>query len=154
MVVFPEQSEAMNDTVQHTIRYGDWATMAADAKLIRTEVFVEEQGVPAELEMDDMDVLCLHAVAYDAAGVPIGTGRLLPDGHIGRMAVRKSGRGTGVGGALLQGLMAQARARGESLVALSAQTHAAPFYQRHGFAIEGEEFYEAGIRHINMHHKF
>ena len=87
----------MNDTVHHTIRYGDWATMSAEAKLIRTEVFVEEQGGPAELEMDNMDVLCLHAVAYDAAGVPIGTGRLLPDGHIGRMAVRKSGRGTGVG---------------------------------------------------------
>jgi len=147
-------NDLMNDDSQHLIRYGDWATMAADAKLIRTEVFVEEQGVPAELEMDKMDVLCLHAVAYDAAGVPIGTGRLLPDGHIGRMAVRKSGRGSGVGGALLQGLMAQARARGERLVALSAQTHAAAFYQRHGFAIEGDEFVEAGIRHINMHHKF
>jgi predicted GNAT family N-acyltransferase len=144
----------MNDTAAPTIRYGDWATMAPEAKLIRTEVFVEEQGVPAELEMDNMDALCLHAVAYDAAGVPVGTGRLLPDGHIGRMAVRKAGRGTGVGGALLQGLMAQARSRGERHVALSAQSHAAAFYERHGFAIEGEEFYEAGIRHINMHHTF
>ncbi|MET0321434.1 MAG: GNAT family N-acetyltransferase [Duganella sp.] len=144
----------MNASAPPTIRYGDWATMAPDAKLIRTEVFVEEQGVPAELEMDNMDPLCLHAVAYDAAGVPVGTGRLLPDGHIGRMAVRKAGRGTGVGGALLQGLMAQARSRGERHVALSAQSHAAAFYERHGFAIEGEEFYEAGIRHIHMHHRF
>ncbi|MRW91905.1 GNAT family N-acetyltransferase [Duganella sp. FT80W] len=135
---------------EHTIKLGDWATLQADAKLIRTEVFVEEQQVPAELEMDDMDALCLHAVAYEADGTPIGTGRLLPDGHIGRMAVRKSARGSGVGAALLQALMAQARARGDKLVALSAQTHAAPFYQRHGFAIEGEEFYEAGIAHINM----
>jgi predicted GNAT family N-acyltransferase len=135
---------------EHTIQLGDWATLQADAKLIRTEVFVEEQQVPAELEMDDMDALCLHAVAYEADGTPIGTGRLLPDGHIGRMAVRKSARGSGVGAALLQALMAQARARGDQLVALSAQTHAAPFYQRHGFAIEGEEFYEAGIAHINM----
>jgi predicted GNAT family N-acyltransferase len=70
------------------------------------------------------------------------------------MAVRKAGRGTGVGGALLQGLMAQARSRGERQVALSAQTQAAAFYQRHGFAIEGEEFFEAGIRHINMNHTF
>ena len=135
---------------EHTIKLGDWATLQADAKLIRTEVFVEEQQVPAELEMDDMDALCLHAVAYEADGTPIGTGRLLPDGHIGRMAVRKTARGSGVGAALLQALMAQARARGDKLVALSAQTHAAPFYQRHGFAIEGEEFYEAGIAHINM----
>lgn len=144
----------MTDHPHYDIRCAHWSVLDTDAKTIRFEVFVEEQKVPAELEMDDMDAVCLHAVAYDAAGEPIGTGRLLPDGHIGRMAVRKSGRGTGVGGALLQGLMAQARARGESLVALSAQSHAAAFYQRHGFAIEGEEFYEAGIRHINMNHKF
>lgn len=141
-------------TEQHTIRYGDWTALSADAKIIRFEVFVEEQKVPAELEMDHMDSVCLHAVAYDAAGTPIGTGRLLPDGHIGRMAVRKPGRGTGIGGALLQGLMAQARARGDKQVVLSSQTHAAPFYQRHGFVIEGEEFFEAGISHINMQYTF
>jgi predicted GNAT family N-acyltransferase len=139
---------------KHEIKLGDWGTLSADAKAIRTEVFVEEQGVPAELEMDSMDALCLHAVAYDADGTPVGTGRLLPDGHIGRMAVRKSARGSGVGGELLQALMVQAKARGDLLVALSAQTHAAPFYQRHGFAIEGEEFYEAGIAHINMQRSF
>jgi predicted GNAT family N-acyltransferase len=139
---------------KHEIKLGDWATLNADAKLIRFEVFVEEQNVPAELEMDNLDAVCLHAVAYDAEGTPVGTGRLLPDGHIGRMAVRKIARGSGVGGALLQALMAQAKARGDGLVALSAQTHAAPFYQRHGFAIEGEEFYEAGIAHINMQRNF
>lgn len=139
---------------KHEIKLGDWGTLSADAKAIRTEVFVEEQGVPAELEMDSMDALCLHAVAYEADGTPVGTGRLLPDGHIGRMAVRKSARGSGVGGELLQALMVHAKARGDLLVALSAQTHAAPFYQRHGFAIEGEEFYEAGIAHINMQRSF
>lgn len=132
------------------IRFGNWDELQADCKMIRFEVFVEEQKVPAEIELDDMDAVCLHAVAYDAAGTPIGTGRLLPDGHIGRMAVRKVARGSGVGGALLQALMAQAQARGDQLVALSAQTHAAPFYERFGFAIDGEEFYEAGIPHINM----
>ena len=138
----------------YQITLGDWGTLSADAKAIRTEVFVEEQGVPAALEMDNMDVVCLHAVAYDADGTPVGTGRLLPDGHIGRMAVRKIARGSGVGGALLQALMTQAKARGDHHVALSAQTHAAPFYQRHGFAIEGEEFLEAGIAHINMQRQF
>jgi predicted GNAT family N-acyltransferase len=136
------------------IKLGDWTTLSADAKLIRFEVFVQEQNVPAELEMDNMDVVCLHAVAYAEDGTPVGTGRLLPDGHIGRMAVRKPGRGTGIGGALLQALMAQARARGDKAVVLSAQTHAAPFYERHGFSIDGEEFFEAGIAHINMMHTF
>lgn len=144
----------MSNHAQYDIRFGDWTALDTDAKTIRFEVFVEEQKVPAELEMDHMDAVCLHAVAYDAAGIPIGTGRLLPDGHIGRMAVRKSGRGTGVGGALLQGLMAQAKARGDRQVVLSSQSHAAPFYQRHGFTIEGDEFFEAGIAHINMRYTF
>ncbi|MGV7206431.1 GNAT family N-acetyltransferase [Oxalobacteraceae bacterium A2-2] len=140
----------MSTTDNYNIRLGDWATLGEDAKTIRFEVFVEEQKVPAEIELDAMDAYCLHAVAYDANGVPVGTGRLLPDGHIGRMAVRQSARGSGVGSALLQALMAQARQRGDREVALSAQTHAAPFYQRHGFATEGEEFYEAGLPHVNM----
>ncbi|MYM88636.1 GNAT family N-acetyltransferase [Rugamonas sp. FT82W] len=144
----------MTLTAKHDIRTGDWTALNADAKLIRFEVFVEEQKVPAELEMDHMDAVCLHAVAYDAGGTPVGTGRLLPDGHIGRMAVRQFARGSGVGGALLQVLMAQARARGDTQVVLSAQSHAAPFYERHGFAIDGDEFFEAGIAHINMQYTF
>jgi len=138
----------------HAIHYGDWATLGQDAAAIRTEVFVREQNVPAELEMDDMDAVCLHAVAYAADGTPVGTGRLLPDGHIGRMAVLPQARGTGVGGALLQGLMAQARTRGHMGVALSAQTHAAPFYTAHGFRKAGDEFFEAGIAHVEMRHGF
>lgn len=138
----------------HKLRFGDWTALSADAKIIRFEVFVEEQKVPAELEMDHMDAVCVHAVAYDVGGTPIGTGRLLPDGHIGRMAVRKGARGSGVGGALLQALMAQAKARGDRQVMLSSQTHAAPFYERHGFQLEGDEFFEAGIAHINMTYSF
>lgn len=130
----------MTEQEQYEIRIQDWTTLGGDARTIRFEVFVEEQKVPAELEMDHMDAVCLHAVAYDGAGTPIGTGRLLPDGHIGRMAVRKGARGTGVGGALLQALMAQAKARGDRQVVLSSQSHAAPFYQRHGFTIEGTSF--------------
>lgn len=133
-----------------TIRFGDWDALRADAGMIRFEVFVDEQKVPADIELDDMDALSLHAVAYDAAGVPVGTGRLLPDGHIGRMAVRKMARGGGVGGALLQALLAKARARGDARVVLNAQTEAAPFYLAHGFAVSGAEFHEAGIAHVEM----
>lgn len=137
-----------------TLRLGDWAAMQADAKPIRMEVFVREQNVPADLEMDDRDAGCLHAVAYDAGGRAIGTGRLLPDGHIGRMAVLREARGTGVGGAILEGLMAQARERGDARVVLSAQTHAAEFYLAHGFAMAGDVFLEAGIPHIEMTYEF
>ena len=106
--------------------------------------------MPQELELDEMDAQCLHAVAYAVDGVPIATGRLLPDGHIGRMAVRKSGRGCGVGGLVLQTLMQAARQRGDRQVQLNAQSHATAFYRRYGFAAEGEEFMEANIPHIHM----
>jgi len=139
---------------KHTIRLGDWATLGQDATAIRFEVFVDEQKVPAEIELDDMDAVCLHAVAYDEAGNAIGTGRLLPDGHIGRMAVRQPGRGTGVGGAILTLLMDKARERGDAAVVLNAQTVAAPFYARHGFVQLGEQFEEAGIAHVEMRLQF
>lgn len=134
----------------YNIKIAAWDALSTDAALIRNEVFVVEQNVPAELEMDEMDALCVHAVAYDQGGTPVATGRLLPDGHIGRMAVRKNGRGQGIGGAVLQALMAAARERGDHEVALNAQTHAAPFYASHGFTQEGELFMEAGIEHIHM----
>ncbi|WP_284075907.1 GNAT family N-acetyltransferase [Herbaspirillum aquaticum] len=129
---------------------GSWDELRAHAQPIRFEVFVDEQKVPADIELDDMDPHCVHAVAYDEAGQPLATGRLLPDGHIGRMAVRKAGRGQGVGGAVLQVLIAAARARGDAEVILNAQSHAEGFYQRYGFAREGEPFMEAGIPHITM----
>ena len=132
------------------ITTGSWEQLRERAQPIRFEVFVDEQKVPAEIELDEMDPHCVHAVAYDDAGQPLATGRLLPDGHIGRMAVRKAGRGQGVGGAVLQALIAAARARGDAEVILNAQVHAEGFYQRHGFAREGEQFMEAGIPHITM----
>ncbi len=132
------------------ISIGPWETLQPDAQAIREEVFIIEQQVPPEIEIDDMDVVCVHAVAYDDADVAIATGRLLPDGHIGRMAVRKAGRGQGVGSAVLKALMAAARERGDSEVVLNAQTHAEPFYAGHGFTREGEQFMDAGIAHIHM----
>lgn len=117
---------------------------------VRTEVFVVEQGVPAEIERDAFDAVCRHAIARDAGGRVVATGRLLPDGHIGRMAVRRAARGAGVGGAVLQALIAEAARRGLREVALAAQTHALDFYLRHGFEVVGEVFMEAGIPHRAM----
>jgi predicted GNAT family N-acyltransferase len=112
-------------------------------------VFVEEQRVPADLEMDDNDATSLHALAY-AAGRAIGTGRLLPDGHIGRMAVLKEWRGQGAGRTMLRRLIDAARERGHAEVALSAQVHALEFYRVEGFEPEGAVYEEAGIPHQAM----
>ncbi|HUW36854.1 MAG TPA: GNAT family N-acetyltransferase [Rhodocyclaceae bacterium] len=132
------------------VETGDWQALMARAKPLRFEVFVREQGVPQDLEWDAHDAESLHALALDAAGKAIGTGRLLADGHIGRMAVLPEWRHQGVGAALLRRLMEAAAAAGMRRLALNAQTRAAQFYARYGFAAEGPEFLEAGIPHISM----
>ncbi len=132
------------------IKLGEWSELQTDAQAVRTAVFVDEQKIPAELDWDVMDAQCLHAVAYDAQGKPIGTGRLLPDGHIGRMAVLSTARSCGVGAEILRQLMAQAKMRGMHSVQLNAQISAESFYQREGFNREGDLFMEAGIQHVHM----
>lgn len=132
------------------VRTGPWSEHQPAAQAIRYAVFVIEQNIPVELEWDDMDAVCLHAVAYEENGISLGTGRLLPDGHIGRMAVKKNARGQGVGGILLDALIELARARGDKRVMLNAQASAEAFYTAHGFARDGVEFMEAGIPHIAM----
>lgn len=127
----------------------DWSRARAQAAPIRVAVFVEEQGVPAEIEMDELDTHSVHALAYEGAAA-VGTGRLLPDAHIGRMAVLKAWRGRGVGSLILDALVEAARRRGERHVALSAQVHALAFYRAHGFEAEGPEYQEAGIAHQAM----
>ena len=127
----------------------DWPAAQTEAKRIRFTVFVEEQGVPAELEMDDNDAASLHALAY-ADGRAVGTARLLPDGHIGRMAVLKAWRGRGAGRAILRRLIDAARGRGHREVALSAQVHALEFYRAEGFEPVGAVYEEAGIPHQAM----
>lgn len=133
---------------------GDWSTCRSDAQAIRYEVFIIEQNVPVELEWDEMDAQSVHAVIYDENNKAIATGRLLPDGHIGRMAVREAARGKGVGGRILEALIAEAQRRGDRAVILNAQTHAEPFYRRFGFTREGDEFMDAGIPHIVMRRQF
>lgn len=127
----------------------DWATARTEASRIRLAVFVQEQSVPPEIEMDDNDAVCVHALAFQGDRA-IGTGRLLPDGHIGRMAVLRQSRALGVGSAILERLVAEARQRGMQEVVLSAQTHAIGFYRRHGFTETGPVFEEAGIPHQEM----
>lgn len=132
------------------IRILGWTEAAPRVMPLRERVFVVEQGVPAELERDAIDPSCRHAVAETEQGVVVGTGRLLPDGHIGRMAVAPSCRGEGIGGRILEALVAEAGRRGFREVVLNAQLAALDFYLRHDFRPEGEEFVEAGIRHRTM----
>ncbi len=117
---------------------------------VRQRVFVQEQGIAAELERDALDPVSAHALALDADGQPVGTGRLAPDGRIGRMAVLASHRNQGVGEALLDALVEAGRALGLAEVHLHAQLPARDFYARQGFLPEGAVFEEAGIGHQQM----
>ena len=128
----------------------DWTTDYEALRAVRDPVFVDEQNVPIEDEIDALDPLSRHVVARDAEDRPIGTGRLSPERLIGRMAVLKEWRGRGVGEALLAALLDQARALGYPAVELHAQSHAIPFYERFGFTAYGAEFDECGILHRMM----
>lgn len=116
---------------------------------LRYEVFVLGQGVPEELERDELDAVSDHAVAL-LDGEVVGTGRLLPDGTIGRMAVTESRRGRGIGAAVLAVLEQQARERGYAAVSLHAQLHAVEFYARAGYVPVTDVYLEAGIEHRSM----
>src|SRR5262249_30225338 len=133
-----------------TVRRADWERDRESLRRVRTAVFVDEQSVPPPLEWDGLDDDCLHVLAEDSHGPPIGTGRLLPDGHIGRMAVIAAWRGRGVGGAILSELLCCAAGQGLTEVVLNAQTHAVGFYARYGFSAEGAAFLDAGIEHRRM----
>lgn len=139
-----------NKNLPVRIVLGTWDRLRDDAYQVRHEVFVVEQAVPPEIELDDDDALSVHAVAYGPDDTPMATGRLLPDGHIGRMAVRKPARGTGIGGQVLDALIEQGHGDGHRMLLLHAQTHARRFYEAHGFLAQGEEFMEAGIAHVAM----
>ncbi|HEY8069554.1 MAG TPA: GNAT family N-acetyltransferase [Burkholderiales bacterium] len=130
-----------------------WEQAQPVAGPLRFAIFVGEQNVPAGIELDDMDANCIHAVAFDVDGKAIGTGRLLPDGHVGRMAVVKEWRRRGIGAEILTALIEEARERGHAEVVLSAQLQAAEFYREHGFAAEGKVYEDAGILHQKMRKK-
>lgn len=131
------------------VRLADWQKDNADLRRIREAVFIAEQAVPAELEWDDEDSEAVHFLATEG-DYPIGTARLLSDGHIGRVSVLKDWRGLKVGEALMQAVINEAERRGQREQKLSAQVHASAFYERLGFQIEGDEYLEAGIPHVMM----
>lgn len=135
---------------EFTLQVGSWDSLKKGAQYVREIVFICEQNIPAELEMDAMDINCIHAVVSDGRGQAIATGRLLPDAHIGRMAVLKEFRGLGIGYSVLDALCNQAKQRGYAVVRLNAQIGAENFYTKYGFLREGEEFIEANIAHISM----
>ncbi len=135
------------------IRLANWQQDQSALKRIRWQVFVLEQGVPESLEWDGKDATSFHVIAENDAGAAIGTARLLPDGHIGRMAVLSAWRHRGVGRQLLDTLLDIAANRKFATVYLHAQTHAVTFYEKSGFKISGPEFSEAGIPHRLMSKK-
>ena len=128
----------------------DWQTNAAALGAVRRAVFIEEQRVPKALEWDGLDESCHHVLVTDTLHQPVGTGRMKPDGHIGRMAVLKEYRGQGIGSAILMALLDYAHRQQCDRVYLHAQVAAIPFYEKHGFTVDGEEFMDAGITHRSM----
>ncbi|HEX7081440.1 MAG TPA: GNAT family N-acetyltransferase [Gammaproteobacteria bacterium] len=133
------------------VRDADFHTDRAEIRRIRYAVFVDEQGVPESLELDDRDPLCAHVLAY-VGGEAVGTGRLDLDkgGKIGRVAVTAAARRRGVGSAIMQWLHRRAEADGLRSVWCHAQVSAAPFYERLGYRITSDVFLEADIEHVRM----
>ena len=127
----------------------DWPEVAA----LRSRVFVDEQGVPAEIESDPADATAVHVLSRDEAGRLVATGRLVErDGRavIGRMAADRAARGRGHGAAVLAELHRQAALRGWREVELHAQVTARGFYEKAGYTPVGAEYQEAGIAHVTM----
>jgi len=134
-----------------TVRVVSWPTHQPELYAIRYRVFVQEQKVPEELEQDEYDPQSTHLLACAADGTAVGTGRLLPDGHIGRVAVLAEWRNHGIGRQLMLALIEQARLQGHEVVHLNAQIAALDFYTRLGFQAQGEPFLDAGIVHRSMY---
>ncbi|MBK6866166.1 MAG: YbgC/FadM family acyl-CoA thioesterase [Ideonella sp.] len=144
-----EAGEAMID-----VQLRAWSEARAEALALRNEVFVGEQGIPASMAGDDADAGALHALARNRLGLVLAAGRLLAPApgvaRIGRMAVLRAQRGSGVGRAVLDALLAAARDRGDREAVLSSQATAVAFYRRAGFVPVGPAFTEAGIVHQEM----
>ena len=131
------------------IQHADWAVVEQDARHIRTAVFIEEQGIAAEDEWDDQDAIALHFMVYDEQKA-IATARLLLNHSVGRVAVLSQYRGQSVGRILMQQIIFQAKNEQRPLLKLSAQVHAIHFYESLGFAVQGSEYLDCGIPHVDM----
>jgi predicted GNAT family N-acyltransferase len=133
------------------IRRVDFDENLAEIRGVRFSVFVDEQHVPAEIEMDDRDAVCIHVLATDRA-VSVGTGRIdiANAGKVGRVAVLGTRRGEGIGTAIMERLHQIAAGSGLASVWCHAQVSAVPFYASLGYRITSEPFYEADIEHVRM----
>jgi len=136
--------------MNYSIKHCNWQSQSQHLQAIRTSVFIEEQGVPVARERDALDDSAQHWLAVDGDERPLGTIRMLNDGHIGRMAVLKEARGRGIGGALLSAAVNYAKDQSLFDVYLHAQSHALAFYRGAGFEPYGDEFLDAGINHQAM----
>jgi len=136
------------------LRIADWQLDRDALCRVREQVFVEELAVPADLERDGLDPRCLHVLAVAENRDPVGTGRLEPDGKIGRVAVLQPFRGKGIGTAIMRRLLAEARQAGHRRSYVHAQTAAEPLYARLGFKETGRRFMEAGLPHCEMRMTF
>ena len=133
------------------IELKEWEHARTAAGPIRYAIFMGEPDAPPGIELDDQDKDCIHAIAYSTADEKaVGTGRLMPDGQIGRMAVLKDWRRLGVAAELLDALVEEARKRGYKEVVLSAPLQAAEFYRSKGFVADGKVFEEAGSLYEKM----
>ncbi|MDO8990735.1 MAG: GNAT family N-acetyltransferase [Sideroxyarcus sp.] len=137
-------------TTPFTVSLVSWHDGEPLLRAIREAVFIREQNVPEELEWDGKDDKCRHALALSTNGDAIGCGRLMPNGHIGRMAVLPQWREQKVGTAILEALLDEARSRGYKQVDIDAQTTAMAFYHKFGFVEHGKEFMDAGMPHKKM----
>lgn len=140
----------MSSDLPYRISIVTWRNEELNLRNIRSAVFVTEQNVPETMEWDSMDQICTHILVQDFKGNGIGTARLLPDGHIGRMSVLKVWRRKGIGSAMLQKILQEMRVLGMKKATLHAQLTAVKFYEKFGFQECGKEFMEAGIPHIIM----
>ena len=131
------------------IRSGEWEDLSQWCRPLRELVFITEQGITREEEWDGLDRRALHFVLF-ADNQAVGTARLLPDGHVGRVAIHPEWRGKGLGQDLLRQVLLEARHQGHTHLMLSAQLHALSFYEQLGFTAQGEPYTEAGIPHRDM----
>jgi len=133
----------------YQVKQGNWDQLQQDAKLIRTLVFIQEQGITESDEWDEQDAISQHFVIYDQ-DQPIATARLLQNNSVGRVAVLKAYRGQGLGQMIMLDIIAFAKQQERAFLHLSSQVHAMSFYQQLGFVVQGDEYDESGIPHIEM----
>lgn len=146
----------MSDAPSFVFHITRWKHHQTELSAIRKQVFIQEQGVPEELEWDDDDNRALHILAeviQSGKTLAIGTARIIiknKQAHIGRMALLPPWRHQGIGAKMLQTCIDECQKQGVQQITLNAQVYALPFYQKAGFQVSSDEFMDAGITHKEM----